>query len=154
MTKNADSGTSRRIFLATAGAGAAALALPRGARAAALTPAEKANVKVVNDFCALFTAPIDWDRMATFLTADCIYRPTQTMDPVTGPEAIVGMLRGFAGSATASEFEVLDTWARGPVVANDRIDRFTLPDQSMEIPVVGVFHMIDGKIAEWTDFTF
>ena len=92
--------------------------------------------------------------MAAFLTADCIYRPTQTMDPITGPDAIVGMLRGFAGNASASEFEVVDTWARGPVVVNDRIDRFTLPDQSMEIPVVGVFHMIDGKIAEWTDFTF
>ena len=152
--QNADAGMSRRIFLAAAGGGAAALALPRGAQAAALTSAEKANVKVVNDFCAVFTAPIDWERMATFLTPDCIYRPTQTMDPVTGPDAIVGMLRGFAGNASASEFEVVDTWARGPVVVNDRIDRFTLPDQSMEIAVVGVFHMIDGKIAEWTDFTF
>ena len=152
--KSADSGTSRRIFLATAGGGAAALALPRGARAAVLTAAEEANVKVVNDFCAVFTAPIDWERMAAFLTTDCIYRPTQTMDAITGPDAIVNMLRGFAGSATASEFEVVDTWARGPVVVNDRVDRFTLPDQSMEIPVVGVFHMIDGKIAEWSDFTF
>ena len=152
--KSTDAATTRRVFLATAGAGAAALALPRVARAAALTPAEEANVKAVNDFCALFTAPIGWDRMAAFLTSDCIYRPTQTMDAVTGPEAIVGMLRNFAGSATASEFEVVDTWARGPVVVNDRIDRFTLPDRSMEIPVVGVFHMIDGKIAEWSDFTF
>ena len=53
-----------------------------------------------------------------------------------------------------AEFEVVDSWARGPLVVNDRVDRFTLPDQSMEIPVVGVFHMIDGKIAEWTDYTF
>ena len=154
MKDNAARSATRRTFLATAGAGAAALGLPRATRAAELTADESANVKVVNDFCAVFTAPMDWERMATFLTADCIYRPTQTMDAITGPDAIVKMLRDFAGNATSSEFEVIDTWARGPVVVNDRIDRFTLPDQSLEIPVVGVFHMIDGKIAEWTDFTF
>ena len=152
--KSADSGTSRRIFLATAGAGAAALALPRGARAAALTAAEQANLQVVNDFCAAWGVPIDWSRLGSFLAPDCKFRPTQTTPMITGRDAIIEMLRGFADKASACEFEVVDSWARGPIVVNDRIDRFTLPDQSMDIPVAGVFHLIDGKIAEWSDYTF
>ena len=63
------------------------------------------------------------------------------------------MLESFAGSATSVEFEMRDTWARGPVVVNDRVDRFVLPNRSIEVPVVGIFYMVDGKIAEWTDFT-
>ena len=61
---------------------------------------------------------------------------------------------GFADEATAAEFEILDTWARGPVVVNDRIDRFVLPQRTLEIPVVGVFHLVEGKIVEWSDFVF
>ena len=40
------------------------------------------------------------------------------------------------------------------MVVNDRVDRFVLPDRSLDIPVVGVFHLIDDKVAEWTDFVF
>lgn len=152
--QNADGGTSRRIFLAAAGGGAAALALPRGARAAARTAAEQANVQLVNDFCAAWDVPFDWERLGSFLAPDCVFRPTQTTPVITGRDAIVTMLRGFAGNASACAFEVVDSWARGPIVVNDRIDRFTLPDQSMDIPVAGVFHIIDGKIAEWSDYTF
>ena len=152
--QNTNSGTSRRVFLAAAGGGAAALALPRGVRAAALTAAEQANVQVVNDFCAAWGVPLDWDRLGSFLAPDCVFRPTQTTPVITGRDNIVKMLRDFAGNATACEFEVVDSWARGPLVVNDRVDRFTLPDQSMDIPVAGVFHLIDGKIAEWSDFTF
>ena len=152
--QNTNSGTSRRVFLAAAGGGAAALALPRGVRAAALTAAEQANLQVVNDFCAAWGVPLDWDRLGSFLAPDCVFRPTQTTPVITGRDNIVKMLRDFAGNATACEFEVVDSWARGPLVVNDRVDRFTLPDQSMDIPVAGVFHLIDGKIAEWSDFTF
>ena len=70
---------------------------------------------------------------------------------VVGP---FGLLQSFAGNATSAEFEITDTWARGPVVVNDRMDRFVLPNRTLEIPVVGVFYLVDGQIAEWTDFVF
>jgi len=144
---------TRRVFLATAGVGAAAAVLPRSV-AAQQTADERANVQVVNDFCATFTVPIDWDKMASHLSDDCKYRASQDTPIVEGPAAIVGFLRGFADAATFAEFEMVDTWARGPVVVNDRIDRFRLPDRSLDIPVVGVFHVVDGKITEWSDFIF
>ena len=59
----------------------------------------------------------------------------------------------FEFPTLAPEFEVLDTFARGPIVVNERIDRFTLPDRSIEWRGVGVFYLKDGAIAEWSDFT-
>ncbi len=144
---------TRRLFLATAATGAAVAALPQAVNAQQ-TDEERSKVRVVNDFCATFAVPFDWDKTASFLSDDCKYRATQTTPMVEGPDAIVAFLGGFADEATAAEFEILDTWARGPVVVNDRIDRFVLPQRTLETPVVGVFHLVEGKIVEWSDFVF
>ena len=49
-------------------------------------------------------------------------------------------------------FEILDTFARGPMVVNERIDRFSnFPLKSWH--GVGVFFLKDGKIVEWYDYT-
>jgi hypothetical protein len=80
----------RRRFLTGSALGAAAtLALPGMATAADLTDAEKANVKVVNDMCAAWTAPIDFDRIGRFLAEDCTFRASETAAPVKGRQAIV-----------------------------------------------------------------
>ena len=150
-----DSRVTRRAFLAAGSIGAMASVAMRGQAAATqLSTGEQANLTSVNDFCAAFTVPLDWARIASFLSDDCKYRASQTIQMVEGPDAIVGLLQSFVGTATSVEFEMLDTWARGPVVVNDRVDRFVLPNRTLEIPVVGVFYVVDGKIAEWTDFVF
>ncbi len=146
---------SRRSFLATGGVGGmAALAMRRDVRAAQSTPEEDRNIGVVSAFCSAFVVPIDWERVAAHLSADCKYRASQTIPLVEGPDAIVELLERFTGNATAVEFEIVDTWARGPVVVNDRVDRFVQPARTLEIPVVGIFYLVDGKITEWTDFVF
>ena len=53
---------------------------------------------------------------------------------------------------THCEFEVVDTFARGSIVAHERWDRFVRPTRKSEWHVVGVFHMKDGLIAEWSDY--
>lgn len=146
---------SRRSFLASGGLGGmAALAMGREVGAAQSTPEEDGNIMVVNAFCSAFVMPMDWENVAGSLSSDCKYRASQTIPLVEGPDAIVGLLESFTENATAVEFEIVDTWARGPVVVNDRIDRFVQPDRTIEIPVVGIFYLVDGKITEWTDFVF
>ena len=145
---------TRRVFLATASVGAAVAALPARPRAVELTPAEEANLKVVNDFCAGWKVPVDWDHLGSFLAANARFRGTQDSPVNEGRDQIINGLRDYAGTATRCEFEVVDSWARGPIVVNDRVDRFTFPDRNDEFKVVGVFHVIDGKIAEWSDFVF
>ena len=49
-------------------------------------------------------------------------------------------------------FEVLETFARGPMVFNERRDRFTGGPLKMWHGV-GVFFLKDGKIVEWYDYT-
>ena len=145
---------TRRSFLTTGSVGAMAAVAVRQVGAAQPTAAEQDNIVTVNDFCATFAVPFDWDKMASLLRDDCKYRASQTVRMVEGPDAIVGLLKSFAGNATSAGFEIVDTWARGPVVVNDRVDRFALPANNLDIPVVGVFYMVDGKIAVWTDFVF
>ena len=117
-----DSRVTRRAFLAAGSIGAMASVAMRGQAAATqLSTGEQANLTSVNDFCAAFTVPLDWARIASFLSDDCKYRASQTIQMVEGPDAIVGLLQSFVGTATSVEFEMLDTWARGPVVVNDRV---------------------------------
>jgi limonene-1,2-epoxide hydrolase len=144
----------RRGFLGAAVASAAAaIALPGVAGAAEWTEDEKANVKVVNDMSAVWTAPVDFDRVGRYLAEDCTYRASETAPPVKGRQAIVDALRKSLGAATKAEFEILQTFARGPMVVNERIDRFTLPTRTVNWNGVGVFFLRAGLIVEWNDYT-
>lgn len=142
---------SRRELLTLAGLGGLALIGPRGAAAAARTPAEEANVKVVNAFCDSW-ATRDLKTIVSFLSETCIYRGTETAPAATGHDAIVERIKGPVGRAEKVRFEILDTYARGPIVVNDRLDYFTAAGQDRIFHAVGVFFMSGGKIAEWTDY--
>lgn len=144
----------RRHFLAASLVGAAgSLALPSVASAAGMTAAEKANVKVVNEMCAAWKAPVDFDKIGTFLAEDCVFRPSETAQPIKGRQAIVDGLKKMLGSPERAEFKIVQTFARGPMVVNERFDRFTLPNRKIDWNGVGVFFMKNGLIAEWLDFT-
>ena len=52
----------------------------------------------------------------------------------------------------ADRFEILDTFARGPMEVNERIDHFSSV-QLRRWHGVGVFFLRDGKIVEWYDYT-
>lgn len=144
----------RRQFLNSSVAGAAGLlALSTTASAADWTEAERANVKVVNDMCAAWVAPLDFDKIGKFLAEDCVFRMTETAQPVKGRQAIVEALKKTLGASSAVSFEVLQSFARGPMVVNERIDRFTMPNRALNWNGVGVFFLKNGLIQEWLDFT-
>jgi limonene-1,2-epoxide hydrolase len=129
--------------------GSTALALPAGAAEA--TTEEKMNIAVVNAFCAAF-ATRDMANIAAFLAPSCSYRMTETMPPAVGAAA-VERIKSYVERSSKIEFKVLDTWARGPMVMNERIDSFTRSGQNPAYHLVGVFFIQDGKIAEWADYS-
>ena len=51
------------------------------------------------------------------------------------------------------EFNIVDTFAKGPMVVNHRIDRFMSTTRPLTWEGVGVFFLKDGKIKEWFDYT-
>ena len=142
---------TRRTFLTLAGAALAGAGASATLDAAAdPTPAERANMKAVTDFCAAFSAD-DVDRIMSFMADPCSYRVTEAQDPIKGFAAVKERIAGLV--KVADRFEVLDTFARGPMVFNERIDHFAPGFRLRTWHGVGVFFLKDGKIAEWQDFT-
>jgi len=169
---------TRRDLVAAGGLGAFALAVSQVAQAASPmdapaggaapmapnlnTPSaassaviEKANVQLVKDFCKAWgDDPPDAENMANkYLSDDCIVRFGETIEPVTGHEAAAALFDTFLANGERYDLKILETFARGPVVVNSRVDstirgtRTTHPTS-----VVGVFIVKDGKIREWSDF--
>jgi len=126
----------------------ATLAIP--AMAAGRTAAEEANLALVTRFCAAF-ATRDMTKIAAYLAPDCSYRITETAMPAVGAAA-VERIRSYVERSSQIEFKILDSWTRGPMVINERIDSFTRADASPAYHLVGVFFIKDGKIAEWIDY--
>jgi len=146
------SDSTRRAFLQTGGIGVAASLISfSSAEAAPRTAAEEANVRIIDDFCKSW-ATRDLAQITSFLADACVYRATATAPPAVGREAIIERIKGPVGRAEKVEFEILDTWAKGPLVVDDRLDYFIDRGQTRIFHAVGVFYMVGGKIAEWTDF--
>ena len=144
------SGLTRRSSFTAAGLGLAVVAgMGRRADAAEQTATEKANVQVINDFCAAWPSH-DLDRVMSFFAENCAYRVSETQEPNKGRQAVKDRIQSFLGRVQG--FDVIETFAKGPMVFNERHDHFTSGPLKMWHGV-GVFFLRDGKIVEWYDYT-
>jgi limonene-1,2-epoxide hydrolase len=141
---------TRRSALAAGGIGLAGFAgLPGAAQAADMSPSEKANVQIVSDFCAAFSGH-NLDRIMSFFAETCAYRVTETQEPFKGRTAVTDRIRSSLDRI--EKFEVIESYAKGPMVFNERRDSFTGGPLKLWHGV-GVFFLKDGKIVEWYDYT-
>jgi limonene-1,2-epoxide hydrolase len=147
---SSSSSLTRRSAVRAAGLGLATIAcVPGRADAAEWTTGEKANAQVVSDFCAAWPSH-DIDKIMSFFAENCAYRMLETQDPIKGKQAVMDRIKSFL--ASVQSFEVLETFAKGPIVFNERHDHFTGGGLKMWHGV-GVFFVKDGKIVEWSDYT-
>ena len=153
--------TSRRGLMLGGGLGAFALAgLATTAQAtpaagATLTPAEAANLKLVQDFIATWgAADFDPDKvMPVYLASDGRVRVLQDQPFVTGPAAVAAAFKPYLQHGERFKVKFLDVFARGPLVTTHRIDTQVAPGKpDVKMEVLGVFLLKDGKIQEWTDY--
>jgi limonene-1,2-epoxide hydrolase len=141
---------SRRSMFTAAGLGLAAFAVtPSTVDAAEWTAAEKANVQVVKDFCAAFPNH-DINQIMAFFAENGAYRMSETQEPNRGKQSVMDRIGSYINSV--QRFEVLETFATGPIVINQRRDHFMGGPLKMWHGV-GVFFLRDGKIVEWNDYT-
>jgi limonene-1,2-epoxide hydrolase len=144
------SSITRRSTLSAVGLGLATIAGLQGrADAAEQTADENANIRVVNDFCAAWPSH-NIDRIMAFFAEDCAYRMSETQQPNKGRQAVVDRIKSFLDSVQG--FEVIETFAKGPMVFNERHDHFLGGPLKMWHGV-GVFFLKGGKIVEWYDYT-
>jgi limonene-1,2-epoxide hydrolase len=123
--------------------------MARSANAAELTADEQANVQLVNDFCGAWPSH-DLGKVMAFFADDGAYRMTETTELADGRDAVSARIQTILNNVNC--FDVLDTFARGPMVINERIDYFS--DFAIKTwHGVGVFFIRDGKIVDWYDYT-
>lgn len=116
--------------------------------------------QLVTQFCAEWIEP-DPAKIAEYFADDAVYHNIP-MEPVIGRDAIREFIAGFIVAFGGIDFRVhrqVTDGGQSPnaeessgVVMNERIDVFTLNGVVVELPVVGVFEITDGKITTWRDY--
>ena len=107
-------------------------------------------IAVVQEFCDAW-AKGDLDALVEFFTDDAVYHNIPVA-PVTGKAAIRDTIAGFTAGVDTVEFRVGHIAASGNVVLTERVDAFITPAVTIELPVMGTFEVVDGKIAAWRDY--
>jgi limonene-1,2-epoxide hydrolase len=107
-------------------------------------------IDIVTRFCKTWES-VDIGALMDFFADDAVYHNIP-LAPVVGKDAIRTTIDGFTAGVDRIEFEVLAIAANGNTVLTERVDRFVRPDKTMELPVMGTFEVVDGKIAAWRDY--
>ena len=107
-------------------------------------------IDVVQSFCEAWVKG-DIDALVDYFTDDAVYHNIP-IAPVSGKDAIRATIAGFTGGVDSIEFRVLAIAASGNVVLTERDDVFTMPNATIELPVMGTFEVQGDKIAAWRDY--
>jgi limonene-1,2-epoxide hydrolase len=143
-------GGIERVFVGAIGGVIAAFnAVPAAAQ---VSHEEAANRQLVADFCAAWSAR-NLDKGFPYLADDSVYWMSETTPAVVGPAGVRERLGSWLETSDTIEFKILETFARGLMVINHRIDRFASKTRPLTWEGVGVFFVKDGKIKEWSDYT-
>lgn len=110
-----------------------------------MTPTE-----IVNAFIAAIERK-DIPAAIEMVTADVSYE-NMPFGPIVGPEAMAQTLEGFLGPAGEVDWQILRQIEHGNTVVNERLDRFKIGDGWLELPIAGIFEIVDGKISLWRDY--
>ena len=107
-------------------------------------------IDVVREFCESW-ATGNLDTLMAFFTDDAVYHNIPVA-PVNGKDAIRQTIAGFTAGVDRVEFRVLNIIGEGDVVLTERVDAFITPATTIELPVMGAFEVVGGKIRAWRDY--
>ncbi|NND69882.1 MAG: SnoaL-like domain-containing protein [Halioglobus sp.] len=111
-----------------------------------------ANAQIIDSFMAAWNA-MDVDAVMDHFTEDAAYANIPMGPPHVGKEAIRAFIDGFMATTTGIDFIVHRQVDDGSgVVMNERTDKLVMDGRTVELPVMGVFELSDGKIAGWRDY--
>lgn len=94
----------------------------------------------------------DVDAALNLFADDAVYHNIP-IAPAVGLAAIREMLGPFLAMADEVDWKIHHLLANDQgVVTTERTDRFHLPNGWLELPVMGIFEVKNGKIAAWRDY--
>jgi len=94
---------------------------------------------------------LDAAELAAYFTEDGTYHNVPVA-PVTGRANIEAMIRAVIAPWSETRWEIVTLLSAGNVVVAERIDRTRAGERSVELPIVGVFELEEGKIRAWRDY--
>ena len=106
--------------------------------------------EIVNEFMARIVR-MDLDAACELVSDDVEY-DNVPMGKVYGPDGIKGILAQMVGMLDEVDWVIHRQVAAGSLVLNERTDRFGKDGKWIELPVAGVFEVIDGRITLWRDY--
>jgi limonene-1,2-epoxide hydrolase len=93
----------------------------------------------------------DIDAVLACFAEDAIYH-NMPMEPLQGLAAIRAGLAAFMDSASEIDWQVRSSAEVGNKVLNERLDRFLIGGQWLELPVMGTFEVANDRITHWRDY--
>jgi len=107
--------------------------------------------ELVTEFCARWAAP-NVETILSYFTEDAIYYNIP-MAPAEGVAAIRTLLPMMLNGMEGIDFVIHRQIAHGDLVMNERTDVMRRTNGArVELPVMGVFEVRDGRIAAWRDY--
>lgn len=109
------------------------------------------NQQIVLNFIQACNAH-DIDKALEFLDDECLYHNIP-IEPVTGIDAIRGVLDPMFAVSSKVDWKIhnIAETATGNVLT-ERTDCFLVKEKWVEVPVMGIFELRDGKITAWRDY--
>jgi limonene-1,2-epoxide hydrolase len=108
--------------------------------------------QIVRDFGRLWEQR-DIEGILQAMTEDCVYANVP-LPAMHGHKAVREFITPNLTKADSVEFQFLAvaTGADGRTVMTERVDAFTFAGRRVAIPLMGIFVLDGGKIAEWRDY--
>ena len=110
------------------------------------------NEKIVTEFCqSLESGSVA--KLVSYLSEEVLYHNIP-WPPVTGHAGVRQVLGPFLegpGRATV-KMNIKNTTSSGNTVMNERLEEWTKGSVKLDLPVLGVFELKDGKITHWRDY--
>jgi limonene-1,2-epoxide hydrolase len=110
------------------------------------------NSDIITAFCNTWETR-DIDRLLEFFTGDAVYHNIPLDPPSVGTEQIRATIEMFMTAPDSVSFKIHNQAETADgVVLNERTDTFKLGDHTIELRIMGIFELVDGKIAAWRDY--
>lgn len=110
------------------------------------------NEKLVTEFCQSLRSA-DMAKVVSYLSEDVVYHniPWQ---PVTGHAGVRQILDPFIQGPNCAlmKMDIKNTTSSGNTVMNERLETWVKGSVRLELPVLGVFELKNGKITQWRDY--
>ncbi len=107
-------------------------------------------IDTVRNFCAAWSR-LDVEELMTYFADEPVYH-NMPGPPARGRDAVRKTIEAFLKGWQKTRWEIVNIAAAGHVVFAERVDRTDTGGRHVDLPLVGVFEIRDGKIAAWRDY--